>query len=105
MSFDEIFRRWNWTPIRGCPGRFALSGARAELRPEEIIGHEIETIEFRVAAAKDAVIVARLDGGGLISYKREGGSFVHTLNTPEGFGRKLNQLGISLRDGSIDSRE
>ncbi|HKY04516.1 MAG TPA: hypothetical protein VJQ56_06485 [Blastocatellia bacterium] len=102
MSFDEIFKGWNWEPIRNCPGRFALRGAKAELRPEEIIGHKIETIEFQVVGAKDAVIVARLEGGGLISYRREDGSFLHTLNTPEGFCRKLEQLGINLRDDSID---
>lgn len=105
MSFDEIFASWNWKPIRGCAGRFVMRGARADLRPEDIIGCDSQTIEFEVRAAKDIVVVARLSGGGLISYKREEGSFVHTLNTSEGFARKLEQLGINLRDGSIDLRK
>ena len=49
-----------------------------------------------VAAARDPVHVAALDGGGLISYARPDGSWAHTLNTPEGFARKLAQLGIVL---------
>ncbi len=49
------------------------------------------------AAATDPVIVVQLEGGGLISYARPDGSFVHTLNTSEGFTRKLVQLGITLR--------
>jgi len=51
---------------------------------------------FSSGAAKDTVLVVQLDDGGLISYARADGSVVHTLNTVEGFGRKLAQLGIML---------
>ena len=37
-------------------------------------------------------------GGGLISYARSNGTFVHTLNTLQGFERKLGQLGLRARD-------
>jgi hypothetical protein len=56
----------------------------------------IPSQEFRVAAARDVVVVVPLASGGLISYKRADGTFVHTLNTPDGFARKLAQLGITL---------
>ena len=56
----------------------------------------MEASEYRVEAAKDAVLVVELDDGGLISYHRADGSFLHTLNTTEGFRRKLTQLGIDL---------
>lgn len=59
-----------------------------------IAGQEIQVTEHRSEAARDTVLVAVLAGGGLISYRRSDGSFVHTLNTPEGFARKLKQLGI-----------
>jgi hypothetical protein len=45
-------------------------------------------------AAKDPVIVTALDDGGLISYRKADGTYLHTLNTREGFERKLRQLGI-----------
>jgi hypothetical protein len=44
------------------------------------------------------VLVAVLDAGGIISYEREDGSILHTLNTTSGFHRKLRQLGINLAE-------
>ena len=44
--------------------------------------------------AKDPVIVTPFDDGGLISYRKADGLFLHTLNTREGLERKLRQLGI-----------
>jgi hypothetical protein len=52
---------------------------------------------FMTDAAKDRVLVVPLEDGGLISYARADGRVVHTLNTAEGFDRKLSQLGISLQ--------
>jgi hypothetical protein len=53
---------------------------------------------FTSDAAKDPVIVVPLEDGGLISYARPDGSFVHTLNTAGGFAHKLSQLGIGLEE-------
>lgn len=95
MSFDELIKFYDWRPIRNCPGRYMLGGARYDLRPQELLGDGVEVKEYHVAAARDTVLVVALDDGGIISYRRDDGSFLHTLNTPEGFGRKLSQLGIS----------
>ena len=94
MTFDELMKAWRWKPIRHCPGRYILHGAGDDLRPQDILKEEIEADEFSVDAAKDRVLVIRLDDGGVISYRRDDGSFLHTLNTLEGFERKLRQLGI-----------
>ena len=95
MTFARLLERWDWKPIRHCPGRFILSGAaEAALSPEELLGEAVDVDVHRVAAAKDVVLVVKLDEGGLISYKKPDGSFVHTLNTREGLRRKLRQLGI-----------
>jgi hypothetical protein len=96
MTFDELMGAWTWKPLRNCPGRYVLDDAAYELRPQEILGDEAEAFEHRVPAARDAVWVAELPDGGLISYRRDDGSYLHTLNTPEGFRRKLAQLGIDL---------
>jgi hypothetical protein len=40
------------------------------------------------------VLVVVCEGGGLISYRKPDGSYVHTLNTKEGLNRKLDQLGL-----------
>jgi len=94
MTFDELMKAGDWRPIRNCPGRFILRGASDSLRPQDILRDEVEAREFKVEAAKDAVLVVELEDGGLISYRRDDGSFLHTLNTSEGFQRKLAQLGI-----------
>jgi hypothetical protein len=46
------------------------------------------------ARAKDRVAIAEFPDGGLISYLRDDGSLLHTLNTPAGFERKLRDLGL-----------
>jgi hypothetical protein len=96
MTLDDLMKTWTWKPIPGCPGRYVLRDASPRLSIEAILGTETQAIEFRVKSAKDVVLVVSLDRGGMISYKRDDGSFLHTLNTEEGFERKLRQLGIDL---------
>jgi hypothetical protein len=98
MTFEQLMRDRQWKPLRNCPGRYVLDGAHKNLRPQDLLGDELEIREYLPEAARDAVLVFALDDGGLISYKRDDGSFLHTLNTPEGFQRKLSQLGIHLSE-------
>jgi len=98
MTFDDLMANWRWKPIRNCPGRFVMCSSSAGLSPENLLGLDIELKLFQVAAARDIVVVAELSDGGLISYKRADGSYLHTLNTAEGFERKLLSLGIELPD-------
>jgi len=92
-SFDEIWAARTWRPIHGCPGRFVLRDARPDLALEDIVGPTYVR-RFRVEGARDLVLVVAVAGGGLISYARSDGTCVHTLNTEDGFERKLEQLGI-----------
>ena len=105
MTFDELVIQRNWKPIRNCPGRFLLVGVRPDLPPEAVVG-PAELLEFHVEAARDTVVVAQLDEGGLISYKRADGTYLHTLNSLEGFLRKILQLGIVLETSqrSVEDR-
>lgn len=63
---------------------------------ESLLGSDCHAQPFMTDATKDRVFVVPLEDGGLISYARADGGMVHTLNTAEGFDRKLSQLGISL---------
>ena len=94
MTFDELQSRWSWRPIRHCPGRFILSAGPSRLSPADIVQRHVQVTEHLVAMAKDPVSVAPLSDGGLISYRKTDGTYVHTLNSREGFQRKLRQLGI-----------
>ncbi len=105
MRFDELKARWNWSPIRHCPGRYVLTGVEPKLSPSELLGSAVQLAEYRVAGARDVVVVARLKDGGVISYKRANGTYRHTLNTVEGLERKLTQLGIGVRQRSSEQSE
>lgn len=98
MTFAELLKKFDWRPIRNCPGRYVLRGAKNDLRVEELTGQEAQVSLYRTSATRDVVVVAALDEGGIISYQREDGSLLHTLNTPAGFHRKLRQLGINLAE-------
>jgi hypothetical protein len=63
---------------------------------ETILGSTLPLHTFIRESARDPILVVPLPDGGLLSYARPDGSFVHTLNTPDGFTRKLSQLGIIL---------
>ena len=96
MDFDDLFKRYHWKAIRNCPGRYVLTDVSLHLTVAELLGVPLETHEYSVTAARDKVLVTPLRSGGLISYQRQDGTYVHTLNTPEGWQRKLADLGIQL---------
>ncbi len=98
MRLEELHRRWPWRPIPNCPGRFILANQDRHLSFDTLLGGKATVQEFTSGKAKDRVLVLPLEDGGLISYAREDGSVAHTLNTPEGFERKLADLGIVLED-------
>jgi len=95
-TFDQLAKRWELRPIRNCPGRFVVHTSNACLTPQELLGAEAGVQIFNLSSAKDTVLVAQLEGGGLISYQRVDGTYLHTLNTNEGFKRKLIDLGIEF---------
>jgi hypothetical protein len=93
-TFSVLFDRWAWRPIWNCPGRYALASGPVATPPEQIVLGATGGSEQVCDTAKDPVIVTPFEDGGLISYRRSNGMFLHTLNTREGFERKLRQLGI-----------
>ena len=101
-TFDDIYERYNWRPIRDCPGRYVLRDASKELTVEQVMGVEVSVREFRVDGTPDVVLVAKFPGGGLISFRKPTGVIVHTLNTPDGLARRLARFGIELDGGEED---
>lgn len=94
VTFDQLLSLWTWEQIPNCPGRYRLRGGASALKVQDLLGFEVELQTFVVARARDVVVVARAADFGIISYKRSDGSYIHTLNTPSGFERKLLSLGI-----------
>jgi hypothetical protein len=93
VTYTTLFDRMAWRPIPNCPGRHVLAAGPVATPPEDFVpgAHSSEHV---CAAARDPVIVTPFDDGGLISYRKADGLFLHTLNTREGLERKLVQLGI-----------
>jgi hypothetical protein len=97
MKFDDIQKRGHWVPIRNCPGRYALHDVSPTFNIVDILGAEVAVQQAQSPKARDNVVIACLEDGGVISYSRPDGSWLHTLNTIEGFERKLRQLEIDLQ--------
>lgn len=95
VTFKTLFDRWPWRPIPNCPGRYVLTTGPVATRPEDIAPGANATSEHVSVSARDPIVVTPFDDGGLISYRQASGMFLHTLNTREGFERKLRQLGIT----------
>lgn len=94
-EFAALLARWPWRAIRDCPGRYALIAADAGSDPERILGRPARLSEHRSAMARDPIVLAPFAaGGGLISYRRDDGRWLHTLNDENGWTRKRSQLGI-----------
>jgi hypothetical protein len=93
LTFSTLFDRSAWRQIRNCPGRYMLAAGPVATPPEDIVPGATGS-EHACGTAKDPVIVTPFEDGGLISYRKADGLFLHTLNTREGFERKLRQLGI-----------
>jgi hypothetical protein len=95
-TFAALMTKWSWRPIRNCPGRYVMTGAPSDRPPQALVGSGDVVFGFRVETAPDKLLVVELVDGGLVTYERTNGTYVHTLNDPEGFLRKLRQLGIGL---------
>lgn len=73
-----------------------FSSGLTNLPPAALVPGEVHVAEHVVATAKDPVVVVMFADGGLISYRKPDGTYLHTLNSREGFGRKLQQLGLDV---------
>jgi hypothetical protein len=94
-TFSQLQLEQPWRPIPNCPGRFVLATGPSRDTPSALAPDAALT-EHRAAGARDPFVVARFTGGGLISYRKPDGSYIHTLNTSEGLQRKLAQLGVLI---------
>lgn len=94
VTLPRLLDQWPHEEIPGCPGRYILRGVPAGLPPTHLVG-TATPIRGHDTGAPDVVLTAPFDDGGLISYLRADGTYLHTLNTTSGFARKLDDLGIA----------
>ena len=95
LSTRSVARAHDWQPILNCAGRYTLGSKPSAVSPAQLVGSMARPLELRSVACRDVIEFIRFsDGGGLLSYRRVCGDYVHTLNTPSGLRRKLMDLGL-----------
>jgi hypothetical protein len=102
LSFEGLLNKYSWKEIPNCPGRYVLrkkDGDKNSLTPQLFLDKpDLEINSYTTPVAKDKVYVIKFsDNGGLLSYSKPDGGYVHTLNNPSGLIRKLNHLQIVLQ--------
>jgi len=97
MTFEELLGSREWKPIHFCPGRYILAGGEQAVTPGDLLGYEAPVKEYDLPAVHDPVLVIPIENGGIISYRKVSGLYIHTLCDSDGFERKLKELGIFHR--------
>jgi hypothetical protein len=92
---EQLLVELSWRPIRGCPGRLVHDGL-SDRSVEELLGLSTPLPIRTTSVARDPVVIVQLPDGGIISYRKTDGRYLHTLATPEAFSRKLGQLAFEV---------
>ena len=108
---EALWHLTRWRELRNCPGRY-VSPDRVlrETTPRDLIQCHLPSYvkmpkRFNELENKDPVEITRFPGGGaLITYCKEDGVYVHTLNTESGMIRKVEALGLPTSAISGESR-
>lgn len=98
VSVAQVMSRAAWQPLPNVPGRFMLADPRQSLTVRDLVGQAATLHVIDSETTSDRILVVPLEGGGLISTRREDGHEVHTLNSDSEFRRRLLQLGIHPRE-------
>ena len=113
----KLYRSYRWKMIPNCTGRYTCRDHNlvSILEPLEMLRQvDITTLEdssplreysFVLPGRPDKVVVIPLNvpkTTGIITFAKEDrSSYVHTLNTPTGFRRKLEAIGIQVTNEDI----
>ncbi|KAF4696787.1 hypothetical protein FOZ60_015695 [Perkinsus olseni] len=122
---QKLWEGHKWKEIKNCPGRYVSPRNRTicSLTPTEVLDSLIGSVRWvpvtstttpsavvgrlgsrvisrgahmTASTSKDACwFFAFCDGGGLITYEKADGIFVHTLNTESGLMRKIDAVAAS----------
>ncbi|CAF1005644.1 unnamed protein product [Adineta ricciae] len=88
LDFAKLFELYSWKEIKNCPGRYVLN-------------NQILIQIFTSEICRDAIHIGKFTDGGLLSYGKSDGTYVHTLNNSSGLTRKMNHLNIHFDNETI----
>jgi hypothetical protein len=100
-NLQKLWEIWRWSEIKNCPGRYvAKHNLNATIiSPIDLLQSlDIPCLlnEYHIEGKDIIIIGAFEDGGGLLTYIKSDGRYVHTLNTRSGLLRKVSSLGLNL---------
>jgi hypothetical protein len=102
LCFTKLFELYSWKEIKNCPGRYLLTKEDNQclrlISPNEILNNKVSIQIFSSEICRDRIHIGKLLDGGLLSYEKSDGTFVHTLNNISGLNRKMNHLNIHFHD-------
>lgn len=99
-DLQRLWDLWNWTEIKNCPGRYVTKkNVEAQQTPLQNLIVDRLNVTGRIMSITtdhtDHVETIHFEGGGgVITYCKCNGTFVHTLNTESGYDRKMRALGL-----------
>jgi hypothetical protein len=98
-DLQKLWEIWKWSEIKNCPGRYVTKSnpQATEISPTVLL-HSLDincSLNEYLIEGKDLIAISHFDGGGgLLTYLKSDGRFVHTLNTESGLLRKMKALGL-----------
>jgi hypothetical protein len=94
LGVRELMARFSWEQMSGQQGRFVLADASDPPSLGALTGDGVPSRRVPSISGGDEIHLVPFDDGGLISYLRENGQWLHTLNTPRAFKRRVWDLGL-----------
>jgi hypothetical protein len=120
-NLSRLYHALRWKPIPDCTGRYTCRDhSIASLSPLSLLEEAgvktpnsimaFQEYEFHIPDRPDALLVVPLDEAnstGLITYAKVSDNaattkFVHTLNAPSGFRRKLEAVGVQVTEDGME---
>ncbi|UJR32425.1 hypothetical protein I4U23_019887 [Adineta vaga] len=102
FSFDKLFKLYSWKEIKNCPGRYLLNKEDNQrlhtVLPNEFLNNQTSIHIFTSEMCPDRIHIGKFINGGLLSYEKSDGTYVHTLNNSSGLTRKMNHLNIQFNN-------
>ena len=106
LCFMKLFKLYSWKEIKNCPGRYLLTKEDNQrlrlISPNEILNDQVSIQIFNSQICQDRIHIGKFVDGGLLSYEKSDGTFVHTLNNTSGLNRKMNHLNIHFDNEILD---
>ena len=102
-ALQALWDYCEWKEIRNCPGRYTTRRRDlARWPPERLLAAALGAAAPQTglwrhrSGSKDAIHAVRFaGGGGLLTYARADGTFVHTFNSESGLLRKIAALRVT----------